>query len=262
MSLLDQFDCDRATLERILGDTLLGADDGELFIEATQSESLAYDDGKLKSASYDTRQGFGLRSVFGEASGYAHAGDLSQAALERAAQAVRAVGNGYSGKMSKPPRSTNTALYEAENPLIEPGFEAKARLLEEIDAYARGLGEDVHQGSVSLTGSWQNVAILRADGRLATDIRPLVRLSISAVCRRGDRQESGSHGLGGRHSFERIITPDVWKYAVDEAVRQARVNLDAVPAPAGTVDVVLGNGWPGVMLHEAVGLGVEGVFYR
>ncbi|EFL88878.1 metalloprotease TldD [Ahrensia sp. R2A130] len=262
MSLLDQFDCDRPTLERILSATLSGADDGELFVEATQSESLVFDDGKLKSASYDTRQGFGLRSVFGEASGYAHAGDLSRAALERAGQAVRAVGNGYSGELAEPPRATNTSLYEAANPLIEPSFETKARLLEEIDAYARGLGDDVHQVSVSLTGSWQNVAILRADGRLATDIRPLVRLSISAVCRNGDQQETGSHGIGGRHSFERIITPDVWKHAVDEAVRQARVNLEAVPAPAGTFDVVLGNGWPGVMLHEAVGHGLEGDFNR
>ncbi|MEM1316853.1 MAG: metalloprotease TldD [Pseudomonadota bacterium] len=262
MSLLDHFDCDRATLERILGDTLSNADDGELFIEATQSESLAFDDGKLKSASYDTRQGFGLRSVFGESSGYAHAGDLSKAALERAAQAVRAVGNGYSGELAEPPRATNTALYESTNPLVEPSFEAKARLLEEIDAYARGLGDDIHQVSVSLTGSWQNVAILRPDGRLATDIRPLVRLSVSIVCRDGDRQESGSHGLGGRHSFERIIEPDVWKHAVDEAVRQARVNLEAVPAPAGTYDVVLGSGWPGVMLHEAVGHGLEGDFNR
>ncbi|MEE9313534.1 MAG: metalloprotease TldD [Rhizobiaceae bacterium] len=261
-SLLDQFDCDTSQLQSILSDTLSGADDGELFVEATESENLIFDNGKLKSGTFDTRQGFGLRSVYGEAAGYAHSGDLSQAALKRAASAVRAVAGGHSGTYADAPRKTNTILYGPENPLGQPSFETKARLLEEIDAYARDLDPAIRQVSISISGSWQVVEILRADGQLAKDIRPLTRLNVSIVVGEGDRQESGSHGVGGRHSFERLIGENDWKNCVGEALRQAKVNLTAIPAPAGTFDVVLGNGWPGVMLHEAVGHGLEGDFNR
>ena len=261
-SLLDNFDVPRSKLEEILGHTLSKSDDGELFVEHAESESLVFDNGKLKSGSYDTRQGFGLRSVAGEAAGYAHSGELSQAALKRAADAVQAVTGGHSGQMADAPRGTNSALYSAENPLLTPGFEVKAKLLADIDAYARNLDECVRQVSASLSGSWQIVEILRADGQLAKDIRPLVRLNVSIVVGDGDRQETGSHGIGGRHTFESIIDETVWKDCVGEALRQAKVNLRAVPAPAGTFDVVLGAGWPGVMLHEAVGHGLEGDFNR
>ena len=164
--------------------------------------------------------------------------------------------------MADAPRGTNSALYSAENPLLTPGFEVKAKLLADIDAYARNLDECVRQVSASLSGSWQIVEILRADGQLAKDIRPLVRLNVSIVVGDGDRQETGSHGIGGRHTFDSIIDETVWKDCVGEALRQAKVNLRAVPAPAGTFDVVLGAGWPGVMLHEAVGHGLEGDFNR
>ncbi len=261
-SLLDRFDCDANRVQTLLGNALLGADDGELFIENTESENLLFDNGKLKSGTFDTRQGFGLRSVFGETAGYAHSGDLSQAALTRAADAVRAVSGGYSGTYADAPRKTNTILYGPENPLGQPSFEAKARLLEEIDAYARDFDPAVRQVSISLAGSWQVVEILRGDGQLVKDVRPLTRLNVSIVVGKGDRQESGSHGVGGRHSFERLIGEEDWKNCVGEALRQAKVNLSALPAPAGTFDVVLGAGWPGVMLHEAVGHGLEGDFNR
>ena len=262
LSLIDRFDCDETKLVSLLGNCLRNADDGELFIESTSSESLVFDNGKLKSGSFDTRQGFGLRSVVGEVAGYAHSGELTQAALQRSIEAVTAVSSGHGGTYSEAPRGTNTALYAPDDPLSGPSFEQKARLLEEIDNYARELDPAVRQVSVSLTGSHQLVEILRADGHLVKDIRPLVRLSVSIVAGKGDRQESGSHGLGGRHSFERIITEASWKHAVDEALRQAKVNLEAIPSPAGTFDVVLGAGWPGVMLHEAVGHGLEGDFNR
>lgn len=261
-SLLDRFDCDRASVERVLGETLSGADDGELFLESAQSENLLFDDGKLKSGSFDTRQGFGLRSVYGEAAGYAHSGELSQAALMRASNAARAVANNHAGTYAEPPRGTNRTLYSAENPLEQPGFEAKANLLAQIDAYARALDPAVRQVSISLAGSWQQVEILRGDGGLIHDIRPLVRLNVSIVVGEGDRQETGSHGVGGRYGFDRIVGELDWKNCAEEALRQAKVNLSAIPAPAGTFDVVLGAGWPGVMLHEAVGHGLEGDFNR
>ncbi len=261
-SLIDRAGLDRGALARILGRGLGNADDGELFLEYRQSEMTLFDNGRLKQATYDTSQGFGLRAVKGEAVGYAHASDVSEAALRRAADAVRAVNGGYSGTYAEAPPRTNVRLYGDENPLGTPTFEAKVRLLQEIDAYARAKDPRVRQVSVSLGATWQVVEIVRADGAVYRDIRPLVRLNVSVVAGDGDRQESGSHGAGGREGFARFIAPDAWRGAADEAVRQALVNLRSVPAPAGEMDVVLGPGWPGVMLHEAVGHGLEGDFNR
>ncbi len=261
-SLIDRFDCDRTRLERLLAETLKGADDGELFVESSENESLVFDNGRLKSGTYSSGHGFGLRSVAGEATGYAHAGDLSLAALSRAADAVRAVASGHGGTYGEPPVPTNARRYGDHNPLLEPTFETKAALLGEIDAHARSLDPDIRQVSISLATSWQIVEILRADGHLVRDVRPQVRLNVSVVAGRGDRQETGSFGVGGRHELGRLIDRATWQECVGQAVRQARVNLEAVPAPAGTFDVVLGPGWPGVMLHEAVGHGLEGDFNR
>ncbi len=250
------------TARRITGDALAGADDGELFLEYRQSEGLVFDNGRLKGASYDTTQGFGLRAVVGEAAGYAHSGEISEGALKRAAEAVSSVKTGHSGSYAAAPAGTNLKLYGDENPLMSPTFEEKVKLLQEIDAYARAKDPRVRQVTASLAGSWQVVDILRADGHRMRDIRPLVRLSISVVAASGDRMEAGSFGTGGREGFERFITTECWQGGVDEALRQALVNLDAVPAPAGTFDVVLGPGWPGILLHEAVGHGLEGDFNR
>jgi TldD protein len=261
-SLLDRAGLDRAGTARIVSRGLEGADDGELFLEYRQSEALLFDNGRLKQATYDTAQGFGLRAVKDEAVGYAHASDLSEQAMIRAADAVRAVKGGYTGQYSAAPQRTNVRLYGDENPLDAPGFESKIALLQEIDAYARARDPRVRQVSVSLGASWQVVEILRADGESYRDIRPLVRVNVSVVAGQGDRQETGSHGLGGREGYERFIEAASWRSAVDEAVRQAMVNLESVAAPAGEMDVVLGPGWPGVMLHEAVGHGLEGDFNR
>jgi TldD protein len=261
-SLIDRAGLDKTKVRQLIGRGLEGADDGELFLEYRQSEALVFDNGRLKQATYDTAQGFGLRAVKDEAVGYAHASDLSEGALARAAEAVRAVKSGHSGKYAEAPGRTNRKLYGDDNPLELPAFDAKVKLLEQIDAYARAKDARVRQVSASVAATWQVVEILRADGEIYRDIRPLVRLSVSTVVGDGDRQESGSYGVGGREAYERFITPDAWKDAVDEAVRQALVNLDAVAAPAGEMDVVLGNGWPGVMLHEAVGHGLEGDFNR
>lgn len=250
------------TATRITQDALSGADDGELFVEYRQTEGLVFDNGRLKGANYDTAQGFGLRAVAGEAAGYAHAGDISEAALTRAADAVSAVKKGYSGSYAAAPARTNQSLYTDANPLGGPNFEEKVKLLQEIDAYARAKDPRVRQVTASLAGSWQVVEILRADGHLVRDVRPMVRLSISVVAGNDERQESGMFGCGGREGFERFITTENWQGGVDEALRQALVNLEAVPAPAGSFDVVLGPGWPGILLHEAVGHGLEGDFNR
>jgi TldD protein len=251
-----------ARVEALVAESLGGMDDGELYLEYSQSESLALDDGRIKSASFDTSQGFGLRAVADEAAGYAHASELSEAAIRRAAATVRAVASGYSGVMAAGPVGTNRSLYTENNPLGLVDLAIKTRLLTEIDAYARSRDARVRQVMASLSGVWQAVQIIRADGRRAADIRPLVRLNVAIVVGEDDRMETGSAGSGGRVVYDRYLDPQHWKAQVDEALRQALVNLGAVPAPAGEMTVVLGPGWPGVMLHEAVGHGLEGDFNR
>ena len=258
----DRTGMDRARVDRLVGDALHGADDGELFLEYTQSESLVFDDGRLKSATFDESQGFGLRTLAGEATGYAHASELSEDAIERASTTVRAVLAGHSGTQADGPRGTNRALYAPVNPLREMPFERKVKLLEEIDEYARSKDGRIRQVSASLLGEWQAVLIVRGDGRRAADIRPLVRLNVSVVVEQDGRMEAGYDGAGGRAAYDGWFEPANWRGQVDEALRQALVNLESVPAPAGEMPVVLGPGWTGVLLHEAVGHGLEGDFNR
>jgi len=253
---------DRGRVQAQVDDALKGADDGELFLEHSQSESFSFDDGRLKAASFDTTQGFGLRAVSGEVTGYAHATELSEDAIARAANTVRAVARGHGGIAAAGPVRSNVKLYTDLDPLQTAGFEAKVKLLEEMNAYARGRDGRVRQVSASLSGEWQQIEILRPGGETYRDIRPLVRLSVSVVVEQDGRQESGSFGGGGRSGYETYLAPDYWHAAVDEALRQALVNLDSVPAPAGEMTVVLGPGWPGILLHEAIGHGLEGDFNR
>ena len=253
---------DSGRVERIVSESLDGADDGELFLEYRQSEGVTFDDGRLKSASFDTTQGFGLRAVSGEATGYAHASELSEAAIKRAAATVQAVRSGKGGNLAEPPARTNRALYTDRNPLGEVDFETKIKLMAEMDAYARAADARVRQVTVSLAGEWQAVQIIRGDGARAADIRPLVRLNVAVVAAEGERMESGSYGTGGRTGYDQYIDPESWKPQIDEALRQALVNLESVPAPAGEMPVVLGPGWPGILLHEAIGHGLEGDFNR
>ena len=253
---------DRKAVQSLVDDALSSSDDGELYLEHRQSESFAFDDGRLKAASFDTTQGFGLRAVAGEATGYAHASELSEAAIRRAADTVRAVAQGYSGSVAVPPARTNTKLYADIDPLHSAAFEIKVKLLQDMDAYARGKDPRVRQVSCSLAGDWQTIEILRPGGEAYRDVRPLVRIGVSVVVEEDGRQESGSFGGGGRSGYESYLEPQYWRDAVDEALRQALVNLAAVPAPAGEMNVVLGPGWPGILLHEAIGHGLEGDFNR
>ncbi len=255
-------DLDQGRVQGVVDDALRGADDGELYLEYITSESFAFDDGRLKSASFDTSQGFGLRAVSGEQTGYGHASELSEAAIGRAAATVKAVRAGQAGTMAVSPPGTNRSLYQPDNPLSAVPFDAKVKLLEDINAYARDKDARVRQVSCSLLGSWQAVQIIRSGGDRVADIRPLVRLNVSVVVGEGDRQEAGSHGTGGRTGYQIYLQPDCWQAEVDEALRQALVNLESVPAPAGEMTVVLGPGWPGILLHEAIGHGREGDFNR
>ncbi|WP_394707418.1 metalloprotease TldD [uncultured Celeribacter sp.] len=246
----------------ILRDAVAGADDGELFLERRTSEGLVLDDGRIRTASYDASEGFGLRAVRGETAGYAHATEISEQAIRRAAETARlAVGDG-GGTLADAPRATNVHLYTDENPLEGAAFDVKIDTLKEIDDYLRGLDSRVVQVTASLAASHQEVYILRPEGGLTSDIRPMARLSIAVIVEQNGRRESGSAGGGGRFGLTGLIASDYWQGVAREALRIAAVNLEAVPAPAGVMDVALGPGWPGVLLHEAVGHGLEGDFNR
>ncbi|OUD08893.1 metalloprotease TldD [Marivivens niveibacter] len=240
-----------------------GADDGELFLERRRSEALVLDDGRIKTASYDASEGFGLRAVRGETTGYAHSTTISESSLKRAAQtAMLAIGAG-GGVLADGPKPTNRHLYSDVDPISQATFPAKIDLLKEIDETARQMDKRVVQVTASLAASLQEVVILRPDGILVTDTRPMSRINISVIVEDANgRRESGSHGGGGREGLLGLITRDHWEPALREALRIALVNLEAEAAPAGVMDVVLGPGWPGVLLHEAVGHGLEGDFNR
>lgn len=253
---------DESAALRILRAATEGADDGELFLERRRSEAIVFDDGRVKTASYDAAEGFGLRAVNGEVAGYAHSTEISERALTRAAETARlAVGSG-GGTLAPPPPRTNRHLYGDADPLSDAAFPVKIDTLREIDAWLRSQDPRVVQVSATLAASHQEVEILRPEGLRIADVRPLARLSISVIVEKDGRRESGNAGGGGRHGLAQLMTRDHWQGVAAEALRIARVNLDAVPAPAGVMDVVLGPGWPGVLLHEAVGHGLEGDFNR
>jgi len=247
---------------RILRGATDGADDGELFFERRKSEALVFDDGRLRNASYDASEGFGMRAVRGEVTGYAHSTEISESALTRAAQTARlAVGDG-GGAWADGPQPTNRRLYTDADPIAGTAFGVKIETLREMDAFARDLDPRVVQVSASLAASLQEVEILRPDGVSVRDTRPMTRVNVSVIVEQDGRRESGSAGGGGRIGLDGLIAPEDWQSKAREALRIALVNLEAVPAPAGVMEVVLGPGWPGILLHEAIGHGLEGDFNR
>jgi TldD protein len=246
----------------ILREAVAGAEDGELFLERRRSEMLSFDDGRLRTASLDSAEGFGLRTVLGGTAGYAHSTEISEAALKRAAGTARMAARRGGGVLAAPPPGTNRRLYGAADPVGDAAVGAKVALLAEIDGYLRGRDPRVVQVSATLTGSVQEVEILRPEGGRVTDHRPLARLNVSVIVEKDGRRETGSSGGGGRHGLAALMAPDYWRAMADEALRVALVNLDAEDAPAGVMEVALGPGWPGILLHEAIGHGLEGDFHR
>lgn len=253
---------DRDSASNLLKTALAGAEDGELFLERRRSEILVFDDGRIKTASFDAAEGFGLRAVRGEVAGYAHSTEISESALKRAAETARlAIGDG-GGVMAPLPAGTNTRLYTDADPISGASFPVKVETLREIDAFARDLDKRVIQVSATIAASLQEVAILRPEGGLVTDVRPMTRVNVSVIVEQDGRRESGTAGGGGRVGLDGLLDPADWQDKAREALRVALVNLRAEPAPAGVMDIVLGPGWPGILLHEAIGHGLEGDFNR
>tara|TARA_B100000780_G_scaffold70627_1_gene47166 strand:+ start:732 stop:2153 length:1422 start_codon:yes stop_codon:yes gene_type:complete len=253
---------DRDAAREILRNTLIGADDGELFLERCRSEILSFDDGRLRTSSFDASEGFGLRAVQGETVGYAHSTEVSEQAMRRATGTVRlAIGSG-SGTLASVPMATNQKLYSDHNPLSDSTFPAKIDILREMDAFARGLDRRVVQLSATIAASHQEIVILRVDGPDVSDSRPMVRMNVSVIVEQEGQRQTGYVGGGGRYGLNGMLEPTHWQPLVKEALRIAVLNLSAIPAPAGVMDVALGAGWPGILLHEAIGHGLEGDFNR
>ena len=248
--------------EKIVNESLRKADDGELFLEFKQSESFVYDDKKIKNASTSTDKGFGLRSVKDETSAYSHSSDISETSIKNAGKTVRSILSSSSKSKIIDPIRTNKKYYSNLNPLNGFTSEQKTKLLQSIDEYARKLDKRVKQVSASLHGEWQAVHILRRGGYHCGDIRPLVRLNISVTVDDGKRMETGLSGAGGRKNYVDFFNEKIWKEQTKDALRQAVTNLKSRPTPAGKMPVVLGPGWPGIILHEAIGHGLEGDFNR
>ncbi|HLW05748.1 MAG TPA: metalloprotease TldD [Azoarcus sp.] len=254
---------DTREIDRVLG-TLMGhkLDYADLYFQYGRSEGWSLEEGIVKSGSFDIEQGVGVRAVSGEKTAFAYSDEITPAALEAAARATRAIaGAGASRSVQVAPGVRVPPLYRGEDPLASLGDTEKVRLLERLETFAREEDSRVTQVMAHLAGSWEVVMVARSDGLLAADVRPLVRVSLSVILEDKGRREQGGSGGGGRFDYAWFNDERLREYA-RAAVHQARTNLDAVAAPAGTMTVVLGPGWPGILLHEAIGHGLEGDFNR
>lgn len=265
--LLTPYDIDTAGLQRVLGQILTHKIDyADLYFQYSRSEGWMLEEGIVKSGSFNIEQGVGVRAISGEKTGFAYSDDISMPALVSAAQATRAIANqGAMHSVQVAKRNgvmdRQTQLYLPEDPIASLRDAEKVALLEKIERYTRQLDRRVTQVVASLAGEYEVILVTRSDGLLAADVRPLVRLSLQVIAEENGRREQGVAGGGGRFNYA-YFTDEILQDYAQKAVHQAIVNLDARPAPAGTMTVVLGSGWPGILLHEAIGHGLEGDFNR
>jgi TldD protein len=262
-TLLTPYALDAGQLQSVFGEILAHrVDYADLYFQYTRSESWSLEEGIVKSGSFNIDQGVGVRAVSGEKTAFAYSDDISLTALEAAARATRAIARqGETGRTQVAKRAAGHNLYQPHDPIASLQDQAKVALLERIERRARSLDSRVTQVMAYLGGEYEVALVARADGVLAADVRPLVRLSLQVIVEQNGRREQGSSGGGGRFDYA-YFTDDVLDDYARKAVDQALVNLEARPAPAGTMTVVLGPGWPGVLLHEAIGHGLEGDFNR
>ena len=264
--LLSPYDIEISGLQQVFGQMLTHEIDyADLYFQYNRSEGWMLEEGIVKSGSFNIEQGVGVRAICGEKTGFAYSDDISMPALVSAANATRAIAD-RGGQYSVPSiRRTEihkqSQLYLPEDPIASLKDTEKVVLLEKLERYTRQLDRRVTQVVASLAGEYEVVLVIRSDGVLATDVRPLVRLSVQVIAEENGRREQGVAGGGGRFNYA-YFTDEVLRDYAQKAVHQAVVNLDARPAPAGTMTVVLGSGWPGILLHEAIGHGLEGDFNR
>ena len=248
--------------KQIVDDTLLSCDDGELYLEDTKSETIILDDNKIKSSDYSTDLGYGFRAVTGDVVAYSHSNEISDKSLKNSSQNLKSSLKGKKGTYNTEIKNTNQKFYNDIDPVEEKSLKSKIDILNEINNYARSLDSSVKQVTANFLGEKKNIEILRSGGQLLNDERPLVRFNVSVMVEKNGRKETGVYGVGGRQSYDVYLENENWKKVCDEAFRIATTNLDSKPSPAGEMKVVLGPGWPAILIHEAVGHGLEGDFNR
>ena len=255
-------DISRNDAEKIVSDTLKNTDDGELYLENTKSENIVLDDSKIKNSSYNSDVGYGLRAVTGEVIAYSHSNEISKNSLKNSSENLKSTLKSKKGTYNHSIPKSNIKYYEDKNPLDDKSFSSKVKILEEIDKYTRSKHSNIKQVTANFLGEHKTVEIIRSGGEIISDIRPLVRFNVSVVVEKNGKKETGVYGIGGRQSYDDYLNNENWKKVCDEAYRIASVNLNSKPAPAGEMKVVLGPGWPAILIHEAIGHGLEGDFNR
>ena len=260
--ILKNSELDISTASSIVSDTLNKCDDGELFLEDSKSESIILDDNQIKSSSYKSDLGYGLRAITGEVVAYSHSSDLSKKSLNESSKNLKSTLSSASGTYNFEIKRTNKKYYSEKDPIEAKNFKSKIEILNKVNDYVRNKNRSVRQVTATLLGEHRAIEILRSGGELLTDDRPLVRFNVSVMLEKNGRKESAVYGVGGRQNYDSYLNEKNWKSVCDEALRIADVNLNSKPAPAGEMQVVLGPGWPAILIHEAIGHGLEGDFNR
>lgn len=261
-TFFNETDLTRKEAEQLVSETLKNCDDGELFFENSKSESFVLDDNKIKNTSYDSSIGYGLRAVTDDVTSYSHSNEISKKSLTEASKNLLASLKNKNGKSDITPQRSNSKMYSDVNPIEAKSFSEKISILKNVDEYLRKKDSLVKQVTASISGEYQEIEIIKSDSQSFKDIRPLVRFNVSVMVEKNGRRETGSYGTGGRMSYDDYIANHDWKKICDKAYQQAMINLESKDAPAGEMKVVLGPGWPGILLHEAIGHGLEGDFNR
>ena len=260
--ILKNSELDISSANSIVSETLNKCDDGELYLEDSKSESIVLDDNKIKSSTYKSDLGYGLRAITGEVVAYSHSSDLSRKSLNESSKNLKSTLSSSNGTYNFEIKKTNKKYYSEKDPIEGKNFKSKIEILNQVNDYVRNKNNLVSQVTATLLGEHRAIEILRSGGELLSDDRPLVRFNVSVMLEKNGRKESAVYGIGGRQNYDTYLDEKNWKSVCDEALRIAEVNLNSKPAPAGEMQVVLGPGWPAILIHEAIGHGLEGDFNR
>ncbi len=261
-NFFDKSDLVRKDAENIVSDTLKNCDDGELYLEDSKSESIVLDDNKIKSSNYSSDLGFGFRAVSEEVVAYSYSNEISKESLKNSAENLQSTLKSIKGTYKSEIPKSNKKFYNDINPIEQKTLNSKLEVLNKVNDYLRKKDGAVKQVTANFLGEHKSIEIIRSGGEAITDIRPLIRFNVSVMLEKNGRKETGVYGIGGRQSYDDYLKNDNWKSVCEEAFRIASVNLESKPAPAGEMKVVLGPGWPAILIHEAIGHGLEGDFNR
>tara|TARA_B100000674_G_scaffold486055_1_gene493865 strand:+ start:2430 stop:3842 length:1413 start_codon:yes stop_codon:yes gene_type:complete len=261
-NFFEKTDLSRNEAENIISETLKKCDDGELYLEDTKSETILLDDNKIKNSSYNSDIGYGFRAVTNEVVAYSHSNEISKDSIIKSSENLKSTLNSTKGNYSYSIPKSNKKYYEGINPIEQKTLNSKIDILNKVNTYLRSKDNNIKQVTANFIGEQKSIEIIRSGGETLADVRPLVRFNVSVMIEKNGRKETGVYGIGGRQSYDNYLKEDNWKKVCDEAHRIASVNLESKPAPAGEMKVVLGPGWPAILIHEAVGHGLEGDFNR